>query len=198
MDHKKLIENLNKLLSKNNLYNILVVFLVGVLVLIITNCFNSSNNTKATSATDTKTKGEEVLVTEEYFKNYESSRKSDLKSMLSKMKGVGQVEVMIAFEGGEELVPAMNINDGTNNTNEKDNQGGERENKQINKGSQIVMSTKNGESAPVILKKYNPKIIGVMIVAEGAQDKQIQLDVKNAVSTLFGIQTNKVNVYPMK
>lgn len=196
MDHKKLIENLNKLLSKNNLYNILVVFLVGVLVLIISNFFNSSS--KATNAATANVKEEEVLVTEEYFKNYESSKKSDLKSMLSKMRGVGQVEVMIAFEGGEELVPAMNINDGTNNTNEKDNQGGERENKQINKGSQIVMSTKDGESVPVILKKYNPKIIGVMIVAEGAQDKQIQLDVKNAVGTLFGIQTNKVNVYPMK
>jgi stage III sporulation protein AG len=196
MDHKKLIENLNKLLSKNNLFNILVVFLVGVLVLIITNFFNSSS--KETNAAITTTKEDKVLITEEDFKNYESSKKSDLKSMLSKMKGVGQVEVMIAFEGGEELVPAMNINDGTNNTNEKDNQGGERENKQVNKGSQIVMSTKDGESVPVILKKYNPKIIGVMIVAEGAQDKQVQLDVKNAVGTLFGIQTNKVNVYPMK
>ena len=121
MDHKKLIENLNKLLSKNNLYNILVVFLVGVLVLILTNFFSSSS--KATNAATKTTKEEEVLVTEEYFKNYESSRKNDLKSMLSKMRGVGQVEVMIAFEGGEELVPAMNINDGTNNTNEKDNQG---------------------------------------------------------------------------
>jgi stage III sporulation protein AG len=196
MDHKKLIENLNKLLSKNNLYNILVVFLVGVLVLILANFFNSSS--KETNATATTTKEDKVLITEEDFKNYEISKKSDLKSMLSKMKGVGQVEVMIAFEGGEELVPAMNINDGTNNTNEKDNQGGERENKQVNKGSQIVMSTKDGESVPVILKKYNPKIIGVMIVAEGAQDKQIQLDIKNAVGTLFAIQTNKVNVYPMK
>lgn len=196
MDHKKLMEIINKSLSKNNLYNALIVLLVGVLVIIVSNFFSSSgSDSKATAAT---TKDEEVLVTEEYFKNYESSRKNELKSMLSKMKGVGQVEVMIAFEGGEELVPAVNINDGINNTNEKDNQGGQRENQQTNKGSQIVMSTKDGDSTPVILKKYNPKIIGVMIVAEGAQDKQIQLDVKNAVGTLFGIQTNKVNVYPMK
>ena len=195
MDYKKLIENINKNLSKNNLYNILIVFLVGVLILTITNFFNTKDS--ATNAS-TIAKEDEVLVTEEYVKNYENGRKNELKTMLNKIKGVGQVDVMIAFEGGEELVPAVNINDGINKTNEIDNQGGKRDNEQTNKGSQIVMSTKDGNSTPVILKKYNPKIIGVMIVAEGAMDKQIQLDIKNAVGTLFGIQTNKVNVYPMK
>ena len=195
MDYKKLIEKINKNLSKNNLYNILIVFLVGVLILTITNFFNTKDS--ATNAS-TIAKEDEVLVTEEYVKNYENGRKNELKTMLNKIKGVGQVDVMIAFEGGEELVPAVNINDGINKTNEIDNQGGKRDNEQTNKGSQIVMSTKDGNSTPVILKKYNPKIIGVMIVAEGAMDKQIQLDIKNAVGTLFGIQTNKVNVYPMK
>jgi stage III sporulation protein AG len=195
VDYKKLIEKINKSLSKNNLYNILIVFLVGILVLIVTNFYNTKDSATSTTA---NAKADDVLVTEEYVNNTETSRKNELKGMLTKMKGVGQVEVMIAFEGGEELVPAVNINDGINKTNEADNQGGKRENEQTNKGSQIVMSTKDGNSTPVILKKYNPKIIGVMIVAEGAQDKQLQLDIKNAVGNLFGIQTNKVNVYPMK
>jgi stage III sporulation protein AG len=195
LDYKKLIEKINKSLSKNNLYNILIVFLVGILVLIVTNFYNTKDSATSAAAS---AKENDVLVTEQYVNNTEASRKNELKGMLTKMKGVGQVEVMIAFEGGEELVPAVNINDGINKTNEADNQGGKRENEQTNKGSQIVMSTKDGNSTPVILKKYNPKIIGVMIVAEGAQDKQLQLDIKNAVGNLFGIQTNKVNVYPMK
>lgn len=195
MDYKKLIQSLNKMLSKGNLYNIVIVFLVGVLVLIVSNFFNTSgNNTKATMSPSK----DDVLVTEQYVSNYETSRKNELKAMLGKMRGVGQVEVMLAFEGGEELVPAVNINDGVNNTNEKDTEGGERKSTATNKGSQIVMSTQDGNSSPVILKKYNPKIIGVMVIAEGAQDKQVQLDIKNAVGTLFGLQTNKVNVYPMK
>jgi stage III sporulation protein AG len=37
-----------------------------------------------------------------------------------------------------------------------------------------------------------------MVVAEGAQDKQIQFDIVKVVSQTFNIPINKVNVYPMK
>jgi stage III sporulation protein AG len=169
---------------------------VGVLVLIVANFFKNNETSKTASTAVSATS--EQNVQENVNMSYELSKRNELKSMLTKMKGVGRVDVMISFESGEEIVPAVNINDGVSSTNEKDNEGGERKTTQNNKGSQVVMTTKGGDSQPVVLKKNNPKVLGVMIVAEGAKDKQVQLDVKNAVASLLGIQSNKVNVYPME
>lgn len=194
MDYKKILEAFNKLVSKNNIYNLLIVFLVGVLVLIVSNFFKSTTTTSTAGISENK----ENQVTNLQISNYEVSKRAELKNMISKMQGVGQVDVMIYFESGEELVPAVNINNGVSSTKEKDNEGGERNTTQENKGSQVVITSRGGDSEPLILKKNYPKVTGVMILAEGAEDKQINYSITKAVSVLFDIPNNKVNVYPMK
>ncbi len=69
--------------------------------------------------------------------------KSKLKTTLEKIDGVGKVEVMITFESGEEKVPAVNINNSTNKSVEKDTEGGTRNTTQENEGSSVVI-TNNG------------------------------------------------------
>jgi stage III sporulation protein AG len=194
MDYKNLLEKFNKALSKSNLYNLVIVFLVGVLSIVVASFFKSEGNV----TTPTMAAGQEEQVTQSSFSGYEQLKKNELKVMLSGMKGVGRVEVMISFEGGKELVPAVNINDGSSTTKERDNEGGERNTTQTNKGSQVVITNEGGDSKPLILKENNPKVTGVMIGAEGADDKQTQLNIKNAVSILFGIPSNKVYVYTLK
>ena len=60
------------------------------------------------------------------------------------------------------------------------------------------MENKNGQSAPLIVKTYKPKVVGVMVVAEGADDSKIKYEISQAVSNLYGLSLDKVNVYPMK
>lgn len=196
MDYKNLLDKLNKALSKSNLYNLVIIFLVGVLVMVVASFLKSEvNNSKTTMAA---VQGGEEQEPQSSFSSYEQVKKNDLKAMLTGMKGVGRVEVMITFEGGKELVPAVNINDGSSTTKERDNEGGERDTTQVNKGSQVVITNEDGDSKPLILKENNPKVTGVMIGAEGADDKQTQYNIKNAVSVLFGIPSNKVYVYTLK
>jgi stage III sporulation protein AG len=195
MDYKNLLDKLNKALSKSNLYNLVIIFLVGVLVLVVASFFNSEGSVSKT--TMAAAQGEEQEP-QSSFSSYEQVKKNELKAMLTGMKGVGRVEVMITFEGGKELVPAVNINDGSSTTKERDNEGGERDTTQVNKGSQVVITNEDGDSKPLILKENNPKVAGVMIGAEGADDKQTQYNIKNAVSVLFGIPSNKVYVYTLK
>jgi stage III sporulation protein AG len=194
LDYKKIIETINKTISKNNMYNLIIVFLVGVLILVVSNFFKGSVSSSK-PAVASANQGQQLSQTE--ISSYEQSKKNELSQMLSKMQGVGRVNVMITFESGEELVPALNVNDGTSTTNEKDNEGGERKTTQENKGSQVVITNNGSNTEPLILKKYYPKVTGVMIVAEGAEDKQVQFNITKAISVLFNIPNNKVNVYPM-
>ncbi|MDY5913413.1 MAG: stage III sporulation protein AG, partial [Inconstantimicrobium porci] len=130
--------------------------------------------------------------------NYEAQQKTDLKNILKKIDGIGSVEVMMSFESDETKVPAMDSNKQTSVTEETDNQGGKRTTNQQTDNSQVVMENKNGQSAPLIVKTYKPKVVGVMVVAEGADDSKIKYEISQAVSNLYGLSLDKVNVYPMK
>ena len=48
-----------------------------------------------------------------------------------------------------------------------------------------------------MLKRINPKVEGVIIVAEGADDEKIKKDIVLAVSSLFGIPNYKIQVFTM-
>ena len=60
------------------------------------------------------------------------------------------------------------------------------------------MSSDSGKNEPYILQVNKPEISGVIIVAEGATSAKVKYDIQVAVSTLYGISIDKVNVYPMK
>lgn len=214
MDFKKWLSELlkkgNKKNSndKKNITNLAIVFLIGLLIIITINFFsgysentyNNLNSNKNSSTDETKkdTTEESTSTDENSSHDYEESIQKNLKNTLEQIEGVGKVEVMISFESGEEHVPAVNVNDTTNTTEEKDNEGGTRNTTQKNNGSTVVITNDGSKSEPLIVKTYNPKILGVCVVAEGAENKVTELRISKAITDLFGLSEDKVNVYPMK
>lgn len=181
-DFKKILRD-NKKIS-----NILIVILVGILLIILGDTITGGE------------KKEEEISSEnmKVISDYEDKKKEDLRSILENTRGVGKVEVMISFETGEEVVPALNITDSTSSSEEKDNEGGIRKTTQISNGKSVVMKDEGGDKEPLIIKTYKPKVVGVYIVAEGAGDKLIELQLKSIVSKLFSVSVDKVSVMEMK
>lgn len=145
---------------------------------------------------------EEKKTNNTYSEDYELSSieeklKKELKSTLSQIKGIGKVDLMINFQCSEEYIPAEEKSTSKSVTNEKDNEGGERRITQDTDGSKIVVSTDGNITKPVMLKRINPKVEGVIIVAEGADDEKIKKDIVLAVSSLFGIPNYKIQVFTM-
>ncbi|MFL0196894.1 stage III sporulation protein AG [Clostridium sp. WILCCON 0269] len=191
--------------DKKNIMNLVIVFLVGLLIIITINFFSSySKNTysnvsnNSTDNTTSDSTGQSTSTDGNGSKDYEESLQKNLKDTLEQIDGVGKVEVMISFESGEEHVPAVNVNDTTNTTEEKDNAGGTRSTTQKNNGSTVVITNDGSKSEPLIVKTYNPKVLGVCVVAEGAENKITELRISKAITDLFGLSEDKVNVYPMK
>lgn len=197
MDLKKFLKTLESKGLKKNFYNILIVLLVGILVLMIGSFFNSNTNTKGVAATSEDVENKEVSK-DENLSDYEQTQKNQLKYILSNISGIGKVEVMISFEGGTEHVPAMDNNNSISKTEEKDTSGGTRVNTQNNNGNKVVITNDGKNNEPFILKTLNPKVSGVAIVAEGAENKELQYKITKTVSALYNIPEHKVNVYSMK
>ncbi|KYH29814.1 MULTISPECIES: stage III sporulation protein AG [Clostridium] len=210
MDFKKIF-NSEKLKSKvkeknekSYITNLVILLLIGVLLAMISNTFktksvatannNSENmkNIEENASTIKNQKEDEVIASEEA----ELERK--LKDTLENIQGVGKVKVMIYFKGGEEQIPAININDSTSLTEEKDTDGGTRKITQKNDGRTIVMMNTDNGTEPFVVKKYKPEVTGVCVVAEGAENNLIKLQIHKAVINLFGLKENQVNVYSMK
>lgn len=194
MDLKKLIDKITNGGKKNNLINIAILALVGILLVICSSFFKGS--TPTISNIGTKKDNQEVTVRSN--NDYEQSVQAELKNTLEQIQGVGRVQVMVTFESGEEQVPAVNVNDSTSTTQEKDNAGGTRTNTEKNNGSNVVLTNDGSKSTPLIVKTYKPKVSGVCVVAEGAENSVTTLRITKAVVDLFNLSEDKVNVYPMK
>lgn len=210
MDFKKIF-NSEKLKSKvkeknekSYITNLVILLLIGVLLAMISNTFktksvatanNNSENMKNIEENASTIKNQEE---DEVIASEEAELERKLKDTLENIQGVGKVKVMIYFKGGEEQIPAININDSTSLTEEKDTDGGTRKITQKNDGRTIVMMNTDNGTEPFVVKKYKPEVTGVCVVAEGAENNLIKLQIHKAVINLFGLKENQVNVYSMK
>ena len=202
MDKDKIIKEIKKILAQKQLRNLIVVCIVLGFVLIATDVLLPSSKTLSNnklSSSNITEKVDDTLITDKTDeKNYEEMQKTELQNILKKMNGVGDVEVMMSFENGEQKLPAYDKNTQKSTTEETDNQGGKRVNNQNTDGSTIVMTTSDGNNEPFILTTYKPKINGVIILAEGASNSKTKYEIEQAVSKLYNLSLDKVNVYSMK
>ena len=199
MNFKEIINKYLKEGKNKNFNNLILIFLIGVVLVITASFFksSSSNNVQSDSLisknTLEKTNNTPVAVTA-----YEQDIKNQLKSILSQIDGVGRVEVMVTFESGEETVPAVNSNDAYSTTQDSNN-GDKSVTTQGNNSSTVVTTNEqDGSTKPLIVKTYKPKVCGVCVVAEGAEDSLTQLRITKSVMDLLNVADSKVNVYPMK
>jgi stage III sporulation protein AG len=109
---------------------------------------------------------------------------------LSKISGAGRVTVVLTLKSSAETVIATDTK-----TTDK-NRDGERDyEKSV---SAVVVGSGSSVQTPVTLKRVYPEFLGALIVAEGADNAQVRLDILKAVSGLTGLGTDKIAVTKMK
>jgi stage III sporulation protein AG len=208
MDKDKIKKEIKKIFAQKQLKNLMAVCLVLAFILLAMNVFLPSNKSLTSNKitginvdkkvdNNSVTKDTQELVQNDE-KSYEEKQKIDLKNILKKMNGVGDVEVMMSFDNGEKKVPAYDTSAQKSTTEETDTEGGKRVNNQNTDSSKIVMTTSDGNNEPFILTTYKPKINGVIILAEGAENSKTKYEIEQAVSKLYNLSLDKVNVYSMK
>ena len=205
MNKDKLNEEIKKLMKNKKFVNCLLVLLVIIFLWLAVSNFIGDDSSLVKGNSENKPIGakevlgqeEEGVTTSKELLDYETEQKEKLENILSKIDGVGEVVVDIYFESSEVKVPATNSNTQNSETKEEDNNGGTRLTKQETGGETVVMKSNSSTSEPFITKTYKPQITGVLIVAEGAKSSKITYDIQKAVSSLYNLSLDKVNVYPM-
>lgn len=128
---------------------------------------------------------------------YAAAQEDKLEQLLAAMEGVGSVEVMLTFVSSEELVVEKDAPTVRSNTVEKDSAGGNRTISDFETGDTTVYSNISGDSIPYVVKTLNPRVDGVLVVAQGASNGEISQNITEAVCALYGIEAQRVKVLDM-
>lgn len=167
-----------KKISKIKNFEIAVAIILLAFVLLV---YAGVNAYKKNSTTEMKTKKQVTKIEEE------------MEQILSRIDGAGKVKVMITYDGTVEYITANTIN-----KNKTTSQDGDRLNDTTSEVISPVIVNQNGESGPVILKEVQPDIKGVIIVAEGAYNKSVKLELMRAVMVALDVGAENIEVFVMK
>lgn len=178
--------------NKKNFYNIIFLLFLSILLIIFSNSSISSN----------KRENKDIQYTEDFIKGenveqdmYETYMEKRLKSILSKVSGVGEVDVMITFKNGKEIITKDDKQKEKSITNEEALNGDKR---QITSEKAQSETVKIGDNKPLILKEINPKVDGVLIVAKGGSNAEVKNSLIKATNALLGVEIHKIEVLEMK
>ena len=112
---------------------------------------------------------------------------------LSKIDGAGSVSVVLTLKTGGEQVLATD-SEGSS----KYAKGENGENTVQERETTVIISAGSQTENPVTVKYIYPEFKGALVVAEGAGDANVRLELMQAVAGLTGLKSDKITVSKMK
>ncbi len=131
------------------------------------------------------------------LESYRINLQNELSTLLSRIEGAGEVQVMITLESGEENIYAWQEKTSDNQqsvsaqVNNQTSQNSTYENRIVTVGS-------GSDKQALIEKTMEPVVQGVVVVCKGADNIKTVSDITNAVSVVLNISSNRICVIKMQ
>lgn len=169
--------------GKKSRYLIVAVVCLGLLTLI----WPPSNSSSPETTTPASLPSEGVALAK-------ANLAGELEDILAQIDGAGKVQVSITLSSDGLKSYARNTKDDRRETAELDKSGLDRNIKEENQSSDIALSG----GAALLVEDGAPEVVGVLVVAEGAQDSRIKEQLTDATTTLLNISPYQVRVLARK
>ncbi len=183
---KNLFENLKNLSFSKNKTNLYIILIIGVILLIAANIL-FSNPQKDTA----------VNVPEKSDASAPDANELEtrLSEILSKVQGAGEVDVMVTYDSGTEKIPAQDKKTNLSKTGETSG-GVQADTGDVESSSEeTTVMVKDGNSqTPFVIKETEPKIRGVLVVADGAGNSSVRVSIQKAVAAVLDVPVHKIEV----
>ena len=190
-------EGKNKKKIENLVFFVVVLIITIVIINVIWNDKNTSkdtkevdNNKKLATVNQVQTQTEQV--------SQEQTLSQKLESILSKIQGVGDVNVFINYSESSEVVAMYNENSKSSTTEETDTSGGVRKIQETDSQKDVIFQENDGVKTPMTKKVVEPKIEGAIITAKGASNIDVKTNIIQAVEAATGLATHKIQVFEMQ
>lgn len=182
--------------ENKGLFNLIIILCIGVILLLVSNLFTEKPEKKqiVSSNTDQSTSLDHTGVYD-----YEKKLEVRLEEILSKIEGVGKVQVMITIQSGKEIVINKDTPFDESEITEEGAQTGEKTNyeKSIDEKT-VLVNDSDGSTQPIILKEEEPTIKGVLIIAQGGDRAEIKDRLIKSTQVLLDLPVHKIQVQKME
>lgn len=158
-----------------NIKHIWVIFAVVIALILVVAYFSFFTKPKSDNIQQDST--EEISSSEEYVASLENK----LINVLSKLSGVGQTSVIITLESGFTYEYATDSETKT----------------VVSGGTETTVKTETiilVSGQPVVVKQNYPVIKGVVIVAKGAENFKVKMDIQSAAMTVLKIDSSNITI----
>ena len=115
---------------------------------------------------------------------------TQIQDVLGKIKGVGDVKVLIVYDGGEQIEIAHKTDKRTDRVEDDG-----RVTETIEETTTPIFTNGN---EPLIIGTKRAKIDGIVVVAQGGDNPKVRVDIMQALSTLLKIEFNCIKVFGME
>ena len=190
-------EGNNKKKIENLVFFVVVLIITIVVINVIWNDKNLSNDTKEVDNNKKLAAANQVQIQTGQV-SQEQTLSQKLESILSKIQGVGDVNVFINYSESSEVVAMYNENSKSSTTEETDTSGGVRKVQETDSQKDVIFQENNGVKTPMTKKVVEPKIEGAIITAKGASNIDVKTNIIQAVEAATGLATHKIQVFEMQ
>lgn len=188
-NNKKKIENL--------VFFVIILIITIVIINVIWNGDKDSSSKENVNTTNEKQLASTNTSSLEMANSNTNELERKLEEILSKIQGVGEINVFIHYSESNEIIPMYNENTKTSNTEETDTSGGTRKIQESDSQKEIIYEENDGEKTPITQKVIEPKIEGAIITAKGANHAEVKSSIIQAVEAVTGLATHKIQVFEM-
>lgn len=127
----------------------------------------------------------------------EAAIEARLKSVLDQVEGAGQVDVRVTLAQGPLYQYAVNTSSSSHQVDETNNDGAHRvTTTEKGEEGQLVMRQAGGVQDPVVVRETGPEVLGVLVLAQGADNALVKARLTAAVETLLGVDPHQIVVLP--
>ena len=183
---EKIISNFKEGNSKRQIENLVIFIALLIIVIIVINNLFTNQEHEESVQNITQVVSDEIT---------NDDLESKLKNILSCMSGVGKTEVMISYSNTIEQAPMVDAKENITIIEEEDVNGGKRKTKENVTEQNIIYEEKNNTKVPAIRQTIMPKVIGVIVVAEGANNSVVKENIKDAVEAVIDIPSHRIQVF---
>ncbi|MGN0294597.1 MAG: hypothetical protein ACI4D3_11410 [Lachnospiraceae bacterium] len=171
-----------KNLSKDK---ILLALVAGILLFLLSFPLEKLGST----GSDGENAADSPVISGDTRSQYQAELEQELKALLEKVQGAGQVKVMVVLEDTGEKVVEKDVQSESSSVRGN----GEEDTSEDSFSSQENTVMENGQT-PWVAREILPRVTGIAVVAQGGGSAAVKSEISSMLEALFGLPAHKIKV----
>lgn len=182
--------------KKEQVVTVLLIAALAVVILLPSS--DTGRKKEADAGADSPDTVRETVQTENDTEQVRHRMEDELGDILSKVEGVGSVQVAITLETTGKKTVEKDVPDSSSSLSSSAGNSSQESNSMAAEEKTVYTTESDGAQVPYVVSETLPQVRGVLVIAEGGGDPVIIEEIQEAVMALFHLEAHKIKVMKKK